>query len=252
MPALQDRLERMTSASNATDAAVIKAFAEIPALLDQTPALIARGRFLDCECLLGPIDHPFHVSIRAGTDRRPDAGAGADAVLAIFLSRHRLRPGRSIGSPTPRPGWHDLLALTKRGEAMLEGDLHPFMAHLQYFKDVLALPRHHFAAVPVMSGHIEPMVGRYVHVEIDGEMHRIYFEENGAGIPLVCLHTAGSDGTAMAASARGRGVCEEFPHHRLRHALAWQIQSAGELERRGISAHDRALHRRRSAPSARR
>ena len=45
-----------------------------------------------------------------------------------------------------------------------------------------------------MNGMIEPMVGRYVHVDIDGEMHRIYFEENGAGIPLVCLHTAGSDG----------------------------------------------------------
>jgi pimeloyl-ACP methyl ester carboxylesterase len=45
-----------------------------------------------------------------------------------------------------------------------------------------------------MNGTIEPMVGRYVHVEIDGEMHRIYFEESGAGIPLVCLHTAGSDG----------------------------------------------------------
>jgi pimeloyl-ACP methyl ester carboxylesterase len=45
-----------------------------------------------------------------------------------------------------------------------------------------------------MTGYIEPMVGRYVHVEIDGETHRIYFEENGAGIPLVCLHTAGSDG----------------------------------------------------------
>lgn len=44
-----------------------------------------------------------------------------------------------------------------------------------------------------MSGHIEPIVGRYVHVEIDGEVNRIYFEENGAGIPLVCLHTAGSD-----------------------------------------------------------
>ena len=45
-----------------------------------------------------------------------------------------------------------------------------------------------------MTGYIEPMLGRYVHVEIDREMHRIYFEENGAGIPLVCLHTAGSDG----------------------------------------------------------
>ena len=44
-----------------------------------------------------------------------------------------------------------------------------------------------------MTGYIEPMVGRYVHVEIDGTMHRIYFEEAGHGIPLVCLHTAGSD-----------------------------------------------------------
>jgi len=45
-----------------------------------------------------------------------------------------------------------------------------------------------------MTGRIEPMVGRYVHVEIDGTAHRIYFEEVGYGIPLVCLHTAGSDG----------------------------------------------------------
>ena len=45
-----------------------------------------------------------------------------------------------------------------------------------------------------MTGLIEPMVGRYVHVEIDGTPHRIYFEEAGQGIPLVCLHTAGSDG----------------------------------------------------------
>jgi len=45
-----------------------------------------------------------------------------------------------------------------------------------------------------MTAKIEPMVGRYVHVEIEGESNRIYFEENGAGIPLVCLHTAGSDG----------------------------------------------------------
>ena len=44
-----------------------------------------------------------------------------------------------------------------------------------------------------MSGELEPIVGRYVHVEIGGVKHRIYFEENGSGIPLVCLHTAGSD-----------------------------------------------------------
>jgi pimeloyl-ACP methyl ester carboxylesterase len=40
---------------------------------------------------------------------------------------------------------------------------------------------------------IEPIVGRYLHAEIMGEPCRIYFEEAGQGIPLVCLHTAGAD-----------------------------------------------------------
>src|SRR4051812_49987192 len=44
-----------------------------------------------------------------------------------------------------------------------------------------------------MTGLIEPIVGRYVHVTVEGAVNRIYFEENGSGIPLVCLHTAGSD-----------------------------------------------------------
>jgi pimeloyl-ACP methyl ester carboxylesterase len=39
---------------------------------------------------------------------------------------------------------------------------------------------------------IEPIVGRYLHLPIDGVDHRIYFEEAGSGIPLVCLHTAGA------------------------------------------------------------
>ena len=47
MPALQDASQnRMSLPSDATDAAVIKAFAGIPALLEQSPALIARGRLL--------------------------------------------------------------------------------------------------------------------------------------------------------------------------------------------------------------
>jgi pimeloyl-ACP methyl ester carboxylesterase len=40
---------------------------------------------------------------------------------------------------------------------------------------------------------IEPIVGRYVHAPVLGEDCRIYFEEAGQGIPLVCLHTAGAD-----------------------------------------------------------
>ena len=136
----------MSSVSNATDAAVIKAFAAIPALLEQTPALIVRGRFLDCECLLGPTDHSFHASIRAG---RIVELVPAPVLMRSWRFSYRASPAAwaEHWQAAPRPGWHDLLALTKRGEAVLEGDLHPFMAHLQYFKDLLALPRHQVAAV---------------------------------------------------------------------------------------------------------
>ena len=41
----------------------------------------------------------------------------------------------------PAPGWHDILALNKRGEMRIEGRLQPLMAHLQPVKDLLALPR---------------------------------------------------------------------------------------------------------------
>jgi len=44
-----------------------------------------------------------------------------------------------------------------------------------------------------MSARFEPIIGRYLHVDIGGRDHRLYVEEAGQGIPLVCLHTAGSD-----------------------------------------------------------
>ncbi len=137
----------MTSLPDSAADAVIKAFGDIPALLQQTPALIARGRLLDCECLLGPTGHPFHVSIRAG---RIVELAPAPVLMRSWRFSYSAQPAAwaEYWQTPPRPGWHDLLALTKRGEAALEGDLHPFMANLQYFKDVLALPRHHFAVAP--------------------------------------------------------------------------------------------------------
>jgi pimeloyl-ACP methyl ester carboxylesterase len=36
-------------------------------------------------------------------------------------------------------------------------------------------------------------VGRYVYLPIDGVEYRVYFEEAGAGIPLLLQHTAGAD-----------------------------------------------------------
>lgn len=44
-----------------------------------------------------------------------------------------------------------------------------------------------------MNATIEPIVGRYVSFEVAGKSCRVYFEESGEGVPLVCLHTAGAD-----------------------------------------------------------
>ena len=44
-----------------------------------------------------------------------------------------------------------------------------------------------------MAAEIESIVGRYLHMHLGGRPYRVYFEEAGKGIPLVCLHTAGSD-----------------------------------------------------------
>jgi pimeloyl-ACP methyl ester carboxylesterase len=46
-----------------------------------------------------------------------------------------------------------------------------------------------------MPPRFDSPVGRYVHVELDGLGHRLYFEEAGNGIPLLLQHTAGAHGS---------------------------------------------------------
>ncbi|QDP24320.2 hypothetical protein [Bradyrhizobium cosmicum] len=123
-----------------TQEAIFEGFKAIPELLARDASLIARGRWLDVDCLLGPTTQPFHVAIRAGqiVDMTP-----APVLMRSWRFAYRATPAAfaAYWQAMPPAGWHDLLALTKRGQASLEGDLHPFMAHLQYFKDLLALPR---------------------------------------------------------------------------------------------------------------
>ena len=67
---------------------------------------------------------------------------------------------------------------------------------------------------------IEPIQGRYLNLEIEGAAHRVYFEEAGQGIPLLCLHTAGADGrqfrhlmTDEAITQRFRVIAFDMPLH---------------------------------------
>ncbi len=61
-----------------------------------------------------------------------------------------------------------------------------------------------------MNPQFEPIVGRYARIALDGRAHRIYFEEAGQGIPLLCLHTAGSDGRQYRAVLNDSSITKSF------------------------------------------
>lgn len=67
---------------------------------------------------------------------------------------------------------------------------------------------------------IEPITGRYLHLDLEGRPHRLYFEEAGQGVPLLLLHTAGSDGRQWrhlmnddAVTSRFRCIAFDMPWH---------------------------------------
>jgi len=71
-----------------------------------------------------------------------------------------------------------------------------------------------------MTAHFEPIIGRYMHLDLFGRKHRIYFEQAGQGTPLLCLHTAGSDGRQYRAlmndariTSRHRVIAFDMPWH---------------------------------------
>jgi pimeloyl-ACP methyl ester carboxylesterase len=62
--------------------------------------------------------------------------------------------------------------------------------------------------------------GRYVHLDIAGVEYRVYFEENGAGIPLLLQHTAGADARQWRhvledsqLARRFRMIAYDLPYH---------------------------------------
>jgi pimeloyl-ACP methyl ester carboxylesterase len=61
-----------------------------------------------------------------------------------------------------------------------------------------------------VTAEFEPIVGRYLNLELLGRPHRIYVEEAGAGTPLLCLHTAGADTRQWRGLLNDREVLDHF------------------------------------------
>jgi hypothetical protein len=108
-------------------------------------ALVRRGRFVHLEWLWQIGDVPYHLHIRDGLIVELVRGP----VLMrshVFAVRGPVESWERFWAPVPKPGYHDLFAMTKAGRAGIDGDLQPLMANLRYFKEILEAPRH-------MEGH---------------------------------------------------------------------------------------------------
>ncbi len=67
---------------------------------------------------------------------------------------------------------------------------------------------------------IEAITGKYMYLTVQGVEYRVYFEENGKGIPLVCQHTAGCDGRQWRhlfndkdITSKYRVIAFDLPYH---------------------------------------
>src|SRR5580765_1301819 len=80
--------------------------------------------------------------------------------------------------------------------------------------------REELAGQAIRMPDLEPIIGRYLKLRIAELSFRIYFEEAGAGIPLLCLHTAGADSRQFRhllndpdVTSRYRVIAFDVPYH---------------------------------------
>lgn len=102
--------------------------------------------------------------------------------------------------PTPPRFANDLAPLMLAGLQMTGDEL----AFTQYYAAIMraveiirGVDPNQIRTIPSTKSNSEhdAPVGRYINLELEGEMYRVYYEEAGQGIPMVLQHTAGSHGT---------------------------------------------------------
>lgn len=115
----------------------------LPEKVNGNEALVWRARHLSAVVLLEVGSTDFLLDIRQG--RVASVRQGPFVMPSWqFALRADEQSWEQFWQPLPPPGCHDVMALAKSRRMRIEGDLHPFMSNLLYFKALLQsirLPR---------------------------------------------------------------------------------------------------------------
>lgn len=112
----------------------------IARLVNADEKLVRRGRFVDTTFLIAIDDADALIHVREGRIAHVTPGPFITPNYSFAL-RAPCSAWEKFWQPLPPPNFNDVFALVKQKLMRLEGDLHPFMSNLLYFKDVLATPR---------------------------------------------------------------------------------------------------------------
>lgn len=183
-------------------------FERVASVYSEIPAVAMRGAKADvCIGLETGTGHE-HVILKDGAavfcEGKPDAPD-------ITLSASSEAWGEYL-SPAPGRGFQTLAGMNEMGHLTVQGDFLKYYQYLMLMETLFgALRERKIAEVkPVGTPRFEATVGRYLHLDIDGRPHRLYVEEAGAGIPLLCLHTAGADGRQYRALLNDPDITKDF------------------------------------------
>jgi pimeloyl-ACP methyl ester carboxylesterase len=100
----------------------------------------------------------------------------------------------------PKRFYNDIFPIIGLGDMANASDP---VVYAQYYPAVMRaieLLRPRDVSVPARepvrkAGQLDTPVGRYIHLDLEGQDYRVYFEEAGQGIPLLLQHTAGCHGS---------------------------------------------------------
>ena len=185
-------------------------FQDLERVAARIPALGSRFRFSDLCIVVEADERRCTLTIRNGDVKVCDsASSDADFTLSATTA-----DWDAFASEVPPVGFQTLFGMATVERLRLSGPRAvQFLRHqmglemlFQGLRPVSA--RKPNAAPPVPT--IEPIVGRYIRLTIGSISHRVYFEEAGQGIPLLCLHTAGADSRQYRALFNDTAITSQF------------------------------------------
>lgn len=114
--------------------------AVLPDIINHKNDLVRRGQYVSLRFLVEIGEKGFLVDIDKG--RVTSVQTGPFVMPSwTFALRASADAWARFFEPVPAPGYHDLFALLKSRQLKIEGNLHPFMANLRYFKEIFSAVR---------------------------------------------------------------------------------------------------------------